>query len=192
MAKQYNSKFNAIEEYLRQLVRTSPKKPFNSEEVMQILTRYGEPSEWAKQQDENLIEKIKEAHAQKCAQAEAHFRDPSQIRSLGELFESTLTIKGIFISQLAQALGMAVEEIEAYVEYRLPARPLNEAQMAKLAEVTGIAIDEIHRIAAETAKHAPTDSESAAKSASPKVRRPYPTATDQSAVWMIREKGSEK
>jgi hypothetical protein len=188
MAKR--NKWRAFEEHLLNLVKTSPQRPFTSEEVLQILTRYGEPPDWAKQPDDRLIARLKEMHARKLTQAEAHFRDPSQIRSLGALFESTLTIKNIFISQLAQAVDMTVEEIEDYVENRLPARRLSEAQMKKLAELTGIAIAEIRRIANETAKRAETPA--AAKSASAKYKRPYPMATDYSAVGMIREEHSKK
>lgn len=170
-----------MEEHLLQLVKVSPRKPFTSEEVIQILTRHGEPPDWAKQMDEKLIVKIKTAQTQRLAKAEANFRHPSQMHSLGALFESTLTIKNMFISQLAQELDMPVQEIEDYIENRLPAKPLSEAQLMKLAEMTSLAVAEIGRIANETAKPA-----------SAKSRRPYPTAADYSATWMVHEDNSKK
>ncbi|MGH7453043.1 MAG: hypothetical protein ACRENG_16965 [bacterium] len=195
MAKKRKQDLKAFEEYLRHLVETSPYRPFTAEQIERILQSFGVPKDLSKYRDERRIEIMKEIHDQQLAQAEAHFRDPSQIRSLGELFENTLTIKNIFISQLAQAVDLTVEEIEDYVENRLPVRRLSEAQIKKLAELTGIAIDEIRRINADTLKRAEqeaqTANESTAKSQPPKSRRPYPT-TDHSAVWMIREERSKK
>lgn len=195
MAKKPKQDLKAFEAYLRHLYETSPYQPFTTEEIELILKSYGTPKDLKKYRDKKLVSLLKEAHVQKHAQAEAHFRDPSLIRSLGELFESTLTIKNIFISQLAEAVDMPVEEIEDYVENRLPVRRLSEAQMKKLAELTSIAIDEIQRINADTIKRAEqeaqTANESAAKSQSPKSRRTYPT-TDHSAVWMISEEQQKK
>jgi hypothetical protein len=195
MAKKPKQDLKAFEAYLRHLYETSPYRPFTTEEIELILRSYGTPKDLKKYRNEKLVSLMKEIHDQQQAQAEAHFRDPSQIRSLGELFESTLTIKNLFISQLAEAVDMPVEEIEDYVENRLPVRRLSEAQMKKLAEQTGITIDEIRRINADTIKRAeleaPTANDSAAKSQSPKSGRPYPTS-EHSAVWMIREEQSKK
>ncbi len=194
MTRPYKSKRNAFEEHLLHLVKTSPRRPFTSEEVMQILARYGEPPDWAKKTDEKLIAKINEAKTQRLAKAEANFRNPSQIHSLGELFESTLTIKNIFISHLAQALDMTAEEIEDYIENRQPKRSLREDQMQKLAELTGITIEEIRRIAGETAKTAEMKTRAAVESAQEpapgKPRRPYPMPSGYSSVGMIRDKES--
>jgi hypothetical protein len=195
MAKKRKQDLKAFEEYLRHLVEISPYRPFTTEQIERILISFGIPKNLKKYRNEKLVSLMKEIHDQQLAQAEAHFRDPSQIRSLGELFESALTIKNIFISQLAEAVDMTVEEIEDYVENRLPARLLSEVQMKKLAELTSIAIDEIRRINGDTIKRAeqeaPTASDSVAQSQSPKSRRPYPT-TEHSAVWMIREEQSKK
>lgn len=195
MAKKHKHDNKAFEEYLRHLVETSPYRPFTAEQIERILKSFGTPKDLTPYRDERRIEIMKEIHDQQLAQAEAHFRDPSQIHSLGELFESTLTIKNIFISQLAEAVDMPVEEIEDYVENRLPARRLSEVQIKKLVELTGITIDEIRRINADTLKRAeqeaPTANEAAAKTQSSKSRRPYPT-TEHSAVWMIREGQSKK
>ena len=88
-----------------------------------------------------------------------------------------------------------MKRLKAIVENRLSAQRLSEVQMKKLAELTGIAIDEIRRINTDTIKRAEqeaqTANEFAAKSQSPKSRRPYPT-TDRAAVWMIREERSKK
>jgi hypothetical protein len=191
MAKQYKSKRNAFEEQLLHLVKTSPCRPFTSEEVMQILARYGEPPDWAKQMDEKLIAKIDEAKTRRLAKAEANFRNPAQMHSLGELLESTLIIKNMFISQLAQALDLTSEEIEDYVEHRLPKRSWREDQMLKLADLTGIALDEIRRIASETAKTAEKKTPAVIEATPPrKPRRPYPMSSDHSTAWMIRDEKS--
>jgi hypothetical protein len=196
MAKKSKQDLKAFEEYLHHLVQTSPYQPFTTEEIELILQSYGTPKDFSKYRNEKLIPLMKEIHAQQLAQAEAHFRDPSQIRSLGELFESTLTIKNIFVSQLAEELSMTVEEIENYVENRLSTPPLNEAQMKKLAAFTGIAMSEIQRIANETLKPAETKmragNEAKTEVAPPKSRRPYPTAANYSSALAIREKSSKK
>jgi hypothetical protein len=195
MTKQYKNKRNDFEEQLLHLAKTAPRRPFTSEEVMQILTRYGEPPEWAKQTDEKLIAKINEAKTRRLAKAEANFRNPTQIHSLGELFESTLIIKNMFISQLAQALDLTREEIEGYIENRLPTRSWREDQIKKLAELTGIEIDEIRRMANETAKAAELKTRAtveATPAPSPsKPRPPYPTTSGYSSVGMIRDGESE-
>jgi hypothetical protein len=195
MAKKRKQDLKAFEEYLRHLVEISPYRPFTTEQIERILISFGTPKDLKEYRNEKLVSLMKEIHDQQLAQAEAHFRDPSQIRSLGELFESTLTIKNLFISQLAEAVDIPVEEIEDYVENRLPARRLSEVQMKKLAKLTGIAIDEIRRINADTIKRAeqeaPTANEAAAKTQSSESRRPYPT-TEHSAVWMIREEQPKK
>lgn len=191
MAKQYKSKRNAFEEQLLHLVKTAPRRPFTSEEVMQILARYGEPPDWAKQMDEKLIAKIDEAKTRRLAQAEANFRDPQQMHSLGELLDSMLIIKNIFISQLARELEMTAEEIEDYIENRLPTRAWREDQMKKLAELTGITIDEIRRIAGETAKADKVKTPASVEASSPrKPRRPYPMPSGYSSVGMIRDEES--
>lgn len=191
MAKQNKQNSKAIEEYLRQLVQTSEPHPFTTEEIWQILHRHGRPEDLSQYRDERRIEIMKEIHDQQLAQAEAHFRNPSQICSLGELFDSTLTIKNMFISQLAQELKTSAQEIEDYIENRPSTRSLSEDQMKKLAELTGIAIEEIRRIAGETAKTAEMKTPAAAETTPPKkARRPYPMPTGHSSVGMIRDKGS--
>jgi len=194
MARLYKNKRNAFEEHLLHLVKTSPKRPFTSEEVIQILTRYGEPPDWAKQPDEKLIARINEAQTQRLAKAETNFRNPAQMQSLGELLDSTLTIKNMFISQLAQELEMTAEEIEDHIENRRPTRSLREEQMQKLAALTGIAIEEIRRIAGETAKTAETKTRAAVESTpeptSRKSPRPYPNPSGYSSVGMMREEES--
>jgi len=186
MAKQRKQYLKAFEEYLRHLVETSPYRPFTTEQIERILKSFGIPKDLSQYRDEKRIEIMKEIHAQQLAQAEANFRNPSQMHSLGELFESTLTIKNIFISQLAQEMEIAVEEIEGYIENRPPAKPLTETQLVKLVEMTSLAIEEIRRIANETVKRAETHEK--IKSVPTKSRRPYPTATGYSAASMIREK----
>jgi len=194
MARPYKSKRNAFEEHLRHLVKTSPPRTFTSEEVMQILTRYDEPPDWAKQTDEKLIARINEAATQRLAKAETNFRNPAQMHSLDELLDSTLTIKNMFISQLAQDLEMAAEEIENHIENRQPPRSLREDQMQKLAALTGIAIEEIRRIADETAETAETKTRAAVgstpKPAPRKPPRPYPNPSGYSSVGMRREEES--
>lgn len=134
---------------------------------------------------------MKEIHNQQLAQAEANFRKPAQMHSLGELLDGTLIIKNRFISQLAQELEMTVEEIEGYIENRLPKRSLREDQIKKLAELTGIAIDEIRRIAGETAKAAEMKTSAFVETTPPtKPQRPYPMPSDHSTVWMIRDEES--
>jgi hypothetical protein len=193
MAKQARQNHNAFDEYLRQLVKTSESRPFTTEEIWQILHRHGMPKDLSKYRDEKRIEIMKEIHTQQLAQAEAHFRNPEQIHSLGELFESTLIIKNIFISKLAQELEMTAEEIEDHIENRLPRRPLRENQMQKLAELTGFALEEIRRIAGETAKAAEVKTRAAVEATPPmKPRRPYPMPSGYSSVGMIRDEESSK
>jgi ElaB/YqjD/DUF883 family membrane-anchored ribosome-binding protein len=123
-----------------------------------------------------------------------NFRNPAQMHSLGELLDSTLIIKNMFISQLAQELEMTAEEIEDYIEIRLPTRSLREDQMQKLAELTGIALEEIRRIAGETAKTAEMKTRAAVEAtqepAPDKPRRPYPTPSGYYTVWIIRDEES--
>jgi hypothetical protein len=68
----------------------------------------------------------------------------------------------------------------------------NPAQMHSLGELldSTLVINEIRRIANETVKRAETREET--KSVPAKSRRPYPTATDYSAVSIVREKISKK
>jgi len=194
MARPYKNKRNAFEEHLLHLVKTSPKRPFTSEEVIQILTRYGEPPDWTKQTDEKLIARINEAQTQRLAKAKTNFRNPAQMHSMGELIDSTLIIKNMFISQLAQELEMTAAEIEDHIENRQPTRSLREDQMQKLAALTGIAIEEIRRIAGEIAKTAETKTRTAAEStqapAPRKPSRPYPNPSGYSSVGMMREEKS--
>lgn len=194
MAKQPKHDLKAFEAYLRHLVQTSEPRPFTTEEIWQILHRHGMPKNLSQYRDERRIEIMKEIHNQQLAQVEANFRNPSQIHSLGKLFDSTLTIKNMFISQLAQELEMTAEEIEDYIENRRPTRPWREDQMQKLAELTGITLEEIRRIAGETAKAAetktPTSVEATPEPAPKKSRRPYPMPSDHSTVWMIRDEKS--
>jgi len=188
MAKKPKQDLKAFEEYLRRLVETSPYQPFTTEEIELILQSYGTPKDLKKYRNEKLVSLMAEVHAQQLAQAEANFRNPAQMHKLGELLDSTLIITNMFISQLAQALDMTAEEIEDYIENRLPAKMMSEAQLVKLAELTGIAIEEIRRIANETLKRAETYTTTKSASAKP---RPYPTAVDYSAVGMIRDEKTE-
>jgi very-short-patch-repair endonuclease len=112
----------------------------------------------------------------------------------GELLNSILVIKRVFISQLAQELKMTAQEIEDYIENRQPARSLREDQMKKLAELTGIEIDEIRRIASETTGTVEMKTrvsvESTQEPMPRKPRRPYPMPSGYSPVGMIRDKES--
>jgi len=180
MAKKPKQALKAFEEYLRHLVQTSPYQPFTTEEIELILKSYGTPKDLKKYRNEKLVSLMKEAHTQQLAQAEANFRNPERMHSLGELLDGTLVIKNMFISQLAQELEMPVEEIEGYIENRPPAKPLTETQLVKLVEMTSLAIEEIRRIANETVKRAETHEKTKAVPA--KSRRPYPTATDYSPL----------
>lgn len=150
MAKKSRSNLAAFEEYLLNLVKTSEPRPFTADEVWQIMHRHGMPSDLSPYHDEERIAIMKRIHAEQLARAEANFREPSRMHAFGELLESTLVLKDLFISQLAEQSGISVEEIEAYVEKRLPAQPLRDDQLARLAEVSGIALAEIRRIAMET------------------------------------------
>jgi len=191
MAKQYKIKRNAFEEHLLHLAKTSPKTPFTSEEVTQILARYGEPPDWAKQTDEKLMTRLSEVKTQRLAKAEVNFRNPSQMRSLGELLESTLIFKNMFISQLTQAVDMTSEEIENYIENRPQTRSLSEDQLKKLAALTGIAIEEIRRMVGETTEtKTRAAAESTPESARRKLPRPYPNPSGYSSVGMMREEKS--
>jgi len=194
MEKKHKQDLKAFEEYLRHLVKTSPYQPFTTEEIEQILTSYGKPKNLKKYRNEKLVDLMKEAHLQKQARAEACFRDSSKVHSLGELLNSILVIKRIFISQLAQDLEMTADEIENYIENRQPTRSWREDQMQKLAALTGIAIEEIRRIAGETAKTAETKTRAAVEStpepAPRKPRRPYPNPSGYSSVGMMREEES--
>jgi len=194
MAKKPKQDLKAFEAYLRHLYETSPYRPFTTEQIERILTSFGTPKDLSKYRNEKLIPLMKEIHAQQLAQAEANFRIPSQMHSLGELLDSTLTIKNIFISKLAQELGMTAEEIEDHIENRQPTRSWREDQMQKLATLTGIAIEEIRRIAGETAKAAETKTRTAAESTqAPALRkspRPYPNPSGYSSVGMMREEKS--
>jgi len=196
MAKKPKQDLKVFEEYLRHLVETSPYRPFTTEQIERILTSFGTPKDLSQYRDERRIEIMKEIHDQQLAEAEANFRNPSQMHSLGELFDSTLTIKGMFISQMAQELEMPVEEIEDHIENRQPARPLRENQVQKLAELTGIAIDEIRRIARETTTAAemktPAFVESTPKPTLRKPPRPYPEPSGYSIAGMLREDNSKK
>jgi len=191
MAKKPKQDLKASEAYLRHLYETSPYRPFTTEQIERILTSFGTPKDLSKYRNEKLIPLMKKIHDQQFAQAEANFRNPAQMHSLGELLDGTLIIKNMFISQLAQELGMTAEEIENYIENRPPSRSWREDQMQKLAALSGIAIEEIRRIAGETGKTAEAKTRAAVKSASqPALRkpsRPYPLPSGYSGVGMMRE-----
>ncbi|MCI0696898.1 hypothetical protein L0337_33445 [candidate division KSB1 bacterium] len=191
MAKKPKQDLKAFEEYLRHLFETSPYQPFTTEEIELILQSYGTPKDLKKYRNEKLVSLMKETHAQQLAQAEAYFRNPAQMHSLGELFDSTLIFKNMFISQLAQELEMTAEEIEEHIENRPPTESLREDQMQKLAKLTGIEINEIRRIASETTKTAETKPPAAAEATPPrKPQQPYPMPSGYSSVGMIREEES--
>jgi len=194
MTKRNKQDLEDFEKYLRHLVQTSEPQPFTTEEIELILKSCVKPKDLAKYRDDSLAALMEEAYAQQHAQAEANFRNPSQIHSWGELLDSTLIIKNMFISQLAQALEIPVEEIENYIENRQPTRSLREDQMQKLAALTGIAIEEIRRIAGESAKTVETKTraavESTSKPAPGKPSRPYPNSSGYSSVGMMREEKS--
>jgi len=194
MAKKPKQALKAFEAYLRHLYETSPHRPFTTEQIERILISFGTPKDLSKYRNEKLIPLMKEIHARQLAQAEANFRNPSQMHSLGELLDSTLIIKNMFISQLAQPLDMTPEEIEDHIENRRPTRSLREDQMQKLATLTDIAIEEIRRIAGETAKTAETKTlaavESTPEPAPGKPPRPYPNPSGYSGVGIMREEKS--
>lgn len=188
MARKTKQDLKAFEEYLRHLYKTSEPQPFTTEEIELLLKSCVKPKDLAQYRNDELVDLMTEAHLQKQARAEACFRDPSKVHSLGELLNSILVINRIFISKLAQELGMTAEEIENHIENRQPTRSLREDQMQKLAALTGIAIEEIRRIAGETVKRAELP---AAQTVAAKIRRPYPTAPDYAAAGMMREDNSE-
>jgi len=194
MRKRNKQDLEDFEKYLRHLVQTSEPQPFTTEEIELILKSCVKPKDLAKYRDDSLAALMEEAYAQQLAQAEANFRNPSQMHSLGEFFDSTLIIKNIFISQLAQDLEMTAEEIEDHIENRRATRSLREDQMQKLAALTGIAIEEIRRIAGETAETAEMKTRAAVESttgpAPRKPRRPYPNSSGYSSVGMMREEKS--
>jgi len=194
MTKRNKQDLEDFENYLRHLVQTSEPQPFTTEEIALILKSCVKPKDLAKYRNEKLAALMEETYAQQHAQAEANFRNPSQMHSLGELLDSTLIIKNMFISQLAQLLEMTTEEIENYIENRQPPRSWREDQIKKLAALTGIAIEEIRRIAGETAKTAETKTRAAAESTqastSRKSPRPYPNPSGYSSVGMMREEKS--
>lgn len=194
MTKRNKQDLEDFENYLRHLMQTSEPQPFTTEEIELILKSCVKPKDLAKYRDDSLAALMEATHAQKHTQAEANFRNPSQMHSLGELLDSTLTIKNIFISQLAQALEIPVEEIEGCIENRQPTRSLREDQMQRLAALTGIAIEEIRRIAGETAKTVETKTRAAVEStpetAPRKPQRPYPNPSGYSSVGMVREESS--
>jgi DNA-binding transcriptional MerR regulator len=192
MAELTKKELEAFENYLFHLVKTSSARPFTTKEIFQILTRHGEPPEWAKQGDEKLIERLKIAKEQKHQKATAILCNPSRIHSLGELMHAHLVLSGLFINQLAEQLGMAADGIEAYIENHPPAEPLGEAQLTKLAETTGIELAEVRRIADETTKQAKANSEkperSDRQSKPGKSMRPYPFHPGRSGFVGIRDK----
>jgi len=194
MSKSNNQDIKAFEEYLRHLYKTSEPQPFTTEEIELLLKSCVKPKDLAKYRNDKLVDLMTEAHRQKLTRAEACFRDSSKVHSLGELLNSILVIKRIFISQLAQELEMTAEEIETHIENRLPRRSWREDQMQKLAALTGVAIEEIRRIAGETGKTAETKTraafESASKPAPKKPSRPYPMPSGYSGVGMMREENS--
>ena len=192
MAKRKKNDLKAFEGYLRHLYKTSEPQPFTTEEIELLLKSCVNPKDLAKYRNEKLIDLMQEAHHRKQARAEACFRDPSQVHSLGEVLNSILVIKRMFISQLAQELEMTAEEIEDYIENRLPTRSCREDQMQKLAGLTGIALEEIQRIASETAEAAKTKTSDSVETTPPrKPRRSYPTPSDYSnVVGMIHDEES--
>lgn len=146
-----------------------------------ILARHGKPKDLSQYQNPNLVPLFKKLHAEQRARAEGNFHEPSRMHALGELFDSILVLKDLFISQLAEQSGISVEEIEAYVEERLPARPLRDDQLARLANISGIALAEIRRIATETAQRDEVEP-IASKSA-----RPYRFDPSSFGAGMIRD-----
>jgi plasmid maintenance system antidote protein VapI len=195
MAKRNKQDLESFIKHLRHLMQTSEPQPFTTEEIELILKSCVKPKDLAKYRNDKLATIMEEAYAQQRAQAEANFRNPAQMHSLGELLDSTLIVKRIFISQLAQALDLTSEEIEDYIENRLPTRSWREDQIQKLAELTGIEIDEIRRIVSETAKadelKTRTTVEATPAHSPSKPRRPYPTTSGYSSVGMIRDGESE-
>lgn len=193
MAKRNKQDLGSFIKHLRHLVQTSEPQPFTTEEIELILKSCVKPKDLAKYRNDKLAAFMEEAYAQQHAQAEDNFRNPAQMHSLGELLDSTLIIKNMFISQLAQELDMTAEEIEDYIENRLPPRPLREDQRQKLVELTGIELDEIRRIAGETAKAAEKKTPASIEATPPrKPPRPYPIPSGYSSIGMIREEGSSK
>lgn len=181
MSKKKTTPKNDMIAYLRRLSHDAPFEPFTAEEIAMILSRHGRPQDLSQYQNPNLVPLLKKFHAEQLARAEANFREPSRMHALGELLESTLVLKDLFISQLAEQSGISVEEIEAYVEKRLPAQPLRDDQLARLAEVSGLALAEIRRIATETRQR-----DQAERSTS-KPARPYRFDPSTFGAGMIRD-----
>jgi len=191
MTKRNKQDLEDFEKCLRHLVQTSEPQPFTTEEIELILKSCVKSKDLAKYRNDKLAALMEKTYAQQHAQAEANFRNPAQMHSMGELLDSTLIIKKTFISQLAQDLEMTAEEIENHIENRLPTRSLREDQMQKLAALTGIAIEEIRRITGETAETKTRAAvESTPKPAPRKPPRPYPNPSGYSSVGMMREEKS--
>jgi hypothetical protein len=98
MAKRKKHDLKAFEEYLRHLYKTSEPQPFTTEEIELLLKSCVKPKDLAKYRNEKLVDLMQEAHLRKQARAEACFRDPSQVHSFGELLNSILVIKRIFVT----------------------------------------------------------------------------------------------
>jgi plasmid maintenance system antidote protein VapI len=188
MSKKVKSDSTELEEYLRGLVQTSERNPFTTEEISQILTRHGIPKDLSSHRNDNLVELMKQLHAEQLARAEANFHTPERMHTLGELLESTLILKGLFISQLAKQIELAVEEIENLIENRPLRHPLGAQQLVRLAEVAGLALTEIQRIAAETATRDRSRKDPVrTQNTSSKQSKTYPTNRDRPGMGMIRD-----
>ncbi len=146
-----------------------------------ILSRHGMPKDLSQYQNPGLVPLFKKLHAEQLVRAQENFREPSRMHSLGELLESTLVLKGLFISQLAQQSGISVEDIEAYIEKRSPSQPLQETQLVRMAEISGLALEDIRRITAETAQSEEV------KQVATQPMRPYGFDPNRFATGMIRD-----
>jgi hypothetical protein len=93
MAKRKQQDLESFIKHLRHLVQTSEPHPFTTEEIELILKSCVKPKDLAKYRNEKLAALMEETYALQHAQAEANFRNPVQIRTLGELFESALIFK---------------------------------------------------------------------------------------------------
>jgi hypothetical protein len=193
MAKQNKQDLESFIKHLRHLVQTSEPRPFTTEEIELILKSCVKPKDLAKYRDEKLADLMEEAYTQQHDKAEANFRNPAQMHSLGELLDSTLIIKNMLISQLAQELEMTVEEVEDYIENRSLTQTLRDDQMQRLAALTGIALEEVRRIADETIKTGEVKTPASVEATPPrKPPRPYPMPSGYSSIGMIREEESSK
>lgn len=188
MALKSSNAHSAFIEDLRQLSQNTPLQPFTTKEVEQILVRHGTPKDLSRYENPKLVPLLKQLHIEQLARAEANFRAPERMHTLGELFNSTLILTGLFISQLAEQIDLSVAEIDDYIEHRSLRPPLSEKQIVRLTEVTGIALVEIRRIAAETAtREQPNEDSVRTQSAASKPGRTYSTDYNRSGMGIIRD-----